>query len=86
MTFHTTVIAGACERFGGYYTAGLIGITFRMLNAIVQLLLGTDALVLGVFLLMPVRVRTVVLVGDILLLSTEQIGLELFIDQGDILF
>ena len=50
------------------------------------MLLGTDALVLGVFLLMPVRVRKVVLVGDIFLLSTEQIGLELFIDKGDILF
>ena len=64
VTFHTTVIAGACERSGGYYTAGLIGITFRVLDAIVLMLLGTDALVLGMLLLMPVRVRTVVLVGD----------------------
>ena len=76
----------ACERFGGHYTAGLIGITFRAPDAIVLLLLGTDALVLGMILLMPVRVRTVVLVGNIFLLSTEQVGLELFIGQGDILF
>ncbi len=86
MAFHATVIAGACERFGGYYTADLIGITFRVLDAIVLLLLGTDALVLGMLLLMPVRVRTVVLVGNIFVLSAEQVGLELFIDQGDILF
>ena len=36
-----------------------------MLDAIVLMLLGTDALVLGMLLLMPVRVRTVVLVGDV---------------------
>ncbi len=65
MTFHATVIAGACESFGGYYPASLIGITFRVLDAIVLMLLGTDALVLGMLLLMPVRVRTVVLVGDV---------------------
>ena len=79
MTFHATVIARAYERFGGYYTAGLIGITFRVLDAIVLLLLGTDALVLGMLLLMPVRVRTVVLVGDLFFLSTEHVGIELLI-------
>ncbi len=86
MTFHAAVIAGACERSGGYYTAGLIGITFRVLDTIVLLLLGTDALVLGMLPLMPVRVRTVVLVRNKFLLSIEQVGLELFIDQGNIPF
>ncbi len=71
MTFHTTVVAGACERCGGYYTAGLLGVTFRVLDAIVLMRLGTDALALGMFQLVPVRVRTVVLVGDVFFLSTE---------------
>ncbi len=86
MTFHTTVIASACERSGGYYTAGLIGITFRVLDAIVLMLLGTDALAPGMLLLVPVRVRTVVLVGDVFFLSTEQVGLELLIGKGGKLF
>ncbi len=83
VTFHAAVITGACER---YNDAGLIGITFRVLDAIVLLLLGTDALVLGMLLLMPVRVRTVVLIGNKFILSTEQVGLELFIGQGAIRF
>ncbi len=37
----------------------------RTTNKIVLMLLGTDALILGMLLLMPVRVRTVVLVGDV---------------------
>ncbi len=50
------------------------------------MLLGTDALALGMLLLVPVRVRTVVLVGDVFFLSTEQVGLELLIGKGDKLF
>ena len=64
MTFHAAVIACACERSGGYYTAGLIGIIFRVLDVVVLLLLGTDVLVLGMLLLMSVRVRAVVLIRN----------------------
>ena len=74
------------ERFGGYYTAGLIGITFRVLDVVVLLLLGTDVLVLRMLLLMSVRVRAVVLIRNKFLLPIEQVGLELFIGQDNILF
>ena len=61
MTLDAEVIAAACERFGKYFTAGSMKITFRMLDAITMLLLGTDAPALGIILLMPVSVRAVVL-------------------------
>ena len=57
-----------------------------MLDAIIVVLMGTVALVLGVVLLMSVGVRTVVLVRHIFLLSTGHLGLELFIYQRNLLF
>ncbi len=81
MTFDATVVAATCERFGRYFTAGLIGMTSRVLNVVVMLLLGTGILVLGAVLLVSVGVRTVVPVRDILFLSSGQCGHELFIDK-----
>jgi hypothetical protein len=86
VTLDIAVIAGICERFVKYFTAGLMKITFRMLNAIIMVLLGTDAPALGILRLVPVPVRAVVRVRNIFLLWTGQFGLELFIDRSDILF
>ena len=80
VTLDTTVI----EWFGGYFTAGFLEVVARVRNAIVVLLLGTGALALGALMLVPVGVRTVVPVRYILLLSTGQFSLELFIDKGNI--
>ena len=51
-----------------------------------MLLLGTGALALGAWMLVPVGVCTVVPVRYILLLSVGQVGLELLIDKRNILF
>ena len=81
MTLGTTLIAATCEWFGGYFTAGFLEIVVRVGNTVVMLLLGTGALALCALMLVPVGVRTVVPVRYILLLSTGQFGLELFIDK-----
>ena len=86
VTLDTAVIAITCEWFGGYITAGFLEIVVRMRNVVVVLLPDTGALALGVLMSMPVGVRTVVPVRYILLLSVEQVGLELLVNQGDILF
>ncbi len=86
MTFDATVIAATCEWFSGYFTAGFLETVIRVHNAIVVLLLGTGALVLGALMLVPVGVRTDVHVRDIRLLPAGQFSLELFIDKRNIFF
>ncbi len=84
--FDATVIAATYEWFSGYFTAGFLEIVIRVQNVVVVLLLGTGALVLGALMLVPVGVRTVVPVRDILLLPDGQLSLELFIDKRNIFF
>ena len=86
MTFDATVVTVSCEWSIGYFTRIPFTIAFRMLYAIVMVLLCTDRfiIIIMVTLLMLLTVTvTVVLISRILLLSTCHLGLELFVHQTD---
>ena len=88
MTFDATVVTVSCEWSIGYFTRIPFTIAFRVLNAVVMVLLRTDRfiiiIIISFILLMLLTVTvTVVLISRILLLSTCHLGLELFVHQTD---
>ena len=84
MTFDATVVTVSCEWSIGYFTRIPFAIIFRMLYAIVMVLLRTDRfiIIISFILLMLLTVTVaVVLVSRIFLLSTCHFCLELLVHQ-----